>query len=112
VPNQIITLKKATAYFLLFIFSMVFTYETINCFSKKLNSFFVEELSDLETEKYTSEADETDNEKKDKIEDFYIDSDYYSIALFTTIFLSSTNCFVFTSAYSNVVYSPPEATIV
>lgn len=92
---------------------MVFTYETINCFSKKLNSIFVEELSDFETEKNASEADETDNEneKKDKIEDFYIDSDRFSIVLFTTTFSSNTNCAICTSAYSDIVYSPPEATI-
>lgn len=90
---------------------MVFTYETVNCFSKKLNSIFIEELSDFETEKNASEADETDNEneKKDKIEDFYINTDCYSTNTLTKHLSRSTVFFVFTSAYSTIIYSPPEA---
>lgn len=106
-----ITLKKTTAYFLLSIFSMVFTYETISCFSKKLNSIVIEELSDFETEKNTSEADETDNEneKKDKTEDFYINTDYSTIALLKRNSLHTSDFIIFETDYSTIIYSPPEA---
>lgn len=89
---------------------MVFTYETINYFSKKLNSTFIEQLSDFETEKNTSEADETDNEneKKDKIEDFYITSNYFTTALLKRHLLHTSDFIIFTTNYSNIIYSPPK----
>jgi hypothetical protein len=90
---------------------MVFTYETVNYFSKKINSIYIEELSDFETEKNTSEADETDNEneKKDKIEDFYINSNYFTTALLKRHSLHTSDFIIFATDYSTIVYSPPEA---
>lgn len=106
-------MKKIAAYCLLFVFFVAFTYETLNYFSKKFNSFLIEELSDLEAEKNASETDEGDkeNEKKEKPETFYISTNDFVASLRKKKSLNTPDFIFLEADYSSIIYSPPEKSV-
>ncbi|MGB3948127.1 MAG: hypothetical protein WBM13_09080 [Bacteroidia bacterium] len=78
-----------------------------------MNSFFIEELSDFETEKSAAETDEGDkeNEKKEKLETFYISTSDFVATVRKKHLLSTPDSVFFEMGYSSIIYSPPEIVI-
>ena len=105
-----ILLKKITVFFMLTLFSFAASFETISCFYQKSNQDFNQLTSDFSGEEKNSDQERPDEKtKKSK----YDDDLFFSSELFVSFAESMyshthSNLNYSSSAYSQVVYSPPE----
>ena len=103
-----IVLRKVITYSLLILFSLVFSYETITYFSKKIYDTS-HMANDYEAENDAESDDE--NEKKDPLEDWFFHNNE-DLEIITQLRKADfTHITVSSSDYSQTIYSPPEVII-